>query len=77
MDKSGQQFEFGGIAILKGFILDQPLEYTIPFQISKRDTEQVGGDSTLPIIHQLAAKSLIQDWQNGEGFQDCVWFTKR
>ena len=67
--KSGQQLELGGIAILKGRILDQPLEYTIPFQISKCDTEQLGGDSTLPIIHQLAAKSLIQDWQNGEGLQ--------
>ena len=67
--KSGQQLEFGDIAILKGRILDQPLEYTIPFQILKCDTEQFGGDSTLPIIHQLAAKSLIQDWQNGEGPQ--------
>ena len=64
--KSGQQLEFGGIAILKGRILDQPLEYTIPFQISKYDTEQ---DSTISIIHHLAAKLLIQDWQNGEGPQ--------
>ena len=68
-DKSGQQLEFGGIAILKGRTLDQPLKYTIPFQILKRGTEQLGGDSTLPIIHQLAAKSLIQEWQNGEGPQ--------
>ena len=29
----------------------------------------MGGDSTLPIIHQLAAKPLIQDWQNGERLQ--------
>ena len=64
--KSGQQLEFGAIAILKGRILDQPLEYTIPFQISKYDTEQ---DSTISIIHHLAAKLLIQDWQNGEGLQ--------
>jgi len=56
--KSGQQLEFGAIAILKGRILDQPLEYTIPFQILKHDTEQLGGDSTLLIIHQLTAKSL-------------------
>ena len=67
--KSGQQLELAGIAILKGCILDQPLEYTIPFQIVKHDAEQFGGDSTLSIIHQLAAKSLIQDWQSGEGFQ--------
>jgi len=56
--KSGQQLELAGIAILKGCTLDQPLEYTIPFQILKHDTEQLGGDSTLLIIHQLAAKSL-------------------
>ena len=56
--KSGQQLELGGIAILKGRVLDQHLEYTIPFQISKSDTGEVGGDSTIPIIHQLAAKSL-------------------
>ena len=65
--KSGQQLELGGIAILKGRVLDQHLEYTIPFQISKSDTGEMGGDSAIPIIHQLAAKSLIQDWQNGEG----------
>jgi len=56
--KSGQQLELAGIAILKGCTLDQPLEYTIPFQILKHDTEQLGGDSTLLIIHQLTAKSL-------------------
>lgn len=67
--KSGQQLELGGIAILKGRVLDQPLEYTIPFQISRSDTGEMGGDSAIPIIHQLAAKSLIQDWQNGEGLQ--------
>ena len=65
--KSGQQLELEGIAILKGRVLDQPLEYTIPFQISKSDTGEMGVDSTIPIIHQLAAKSLILDWQNGEG----------
>ena len=67
--KSGEQLELGGIAILKGRVLDQHLEYTIPFQISKSDTGEMEGDSTIPIIHQLAAKSLIQDWQNGEGLQ--------
>ena len=65
--KSGQQLELGGIAILKGRVVDQPLEYTIPFQISRSDAGEMGGDSAIPIIHQLAAKSLIQDWQNGEG----------
>ena len=65
--KSGLQLELGGIAILTGCIMDQPLKYTIPFQISKSDTGEMEGDSTIPIIHQLAAKTLIQDWQNEEG----------
>ena len=54
---------------LKGRILEQPLEYSIPFEISKDDPEPSEDSFALPIVHQLAAKSLVQDWQNGEGLQ--------
>ena len=67
--KPGQQQELGGHVILKGRILEQPLEYSIPFEISKDDPEPSEDSFALPIVHQLAAKSLVQDWQNGEGLQ--------
>ena len=67
--KPGQQRELGGHVILKGRILEQPLEYSIPFEIPKGDPQPSEDSFTLPIVHQLAAKSLIQDWQNGEGLQ--------
>ena len=67
--KPGQQQELGGHVILKGRILEQPLEYSIPFEIPKCDPQPSEDSFTLPIVHQLAAKSLIQDWQNGEGLQ--------
>ena len=60
--------ELGGVATLKGRILDQTLEYSIPFQIQKPSGEGEGSFK-MPIVHHLAAKSLIQDWQNGEGLQ--------
>ena len=67
--KPGQRQELGGHVILKGRILEQPLEYSIPFEISKDDPEPSEDSFALPIVHHLAAKSLIQDWQNGEGLQ--------
>ena len=67
--KPGQQQELGGHVILKGRILEQPLEYSIAFEIPKCDPQASEDSFTLPIVHQLAAKSLIQDWQNGEGLQ--------
>ena len=67
--KPGQQQELGGHVILKGRILEQPLEYSIPFEIPKGDPQPSEDSFTLPIVHQLAAKSLIQDWQNGEELQ--------
>ena len=67
--KPGQQRELGGHVILKGRILEQPLEYSIPFEIPKGDPQASEDSFTLPIVHQLAAKSLIQDWQNGEELQ--------
>ena len=61
--------ELGGVATLKGRILDQTVEYSIPFQIPKPSEGVEEGSFGMPIVHHLAAKSLIQDWQNGEGLQ--------
>ena len=45
---------------LKGKVLGSDIEHCIEFE--------VGGDegplSSLPIVHQLAAKSLIKDWED-------------
>ena len=45
-------------AKLSGKILGQAIEHVIEFE--------VGNDSivSVPVIHQLAAKSLIKDWEN-------------
>ena len=54
--KSGQ-----GTAVLRGKTLGSDVEHSIDFQL--------GGESPssdTPIVHQLAAKSLIQDWQSSE-----------
>ena len=61
--------ELGGVATLKGRILDQTVEYSIPFEIPKPSEGVEEGSFRMPIVHHLAAKSLIQDWQNGEGLQ--------
>jgi len=55
LTKSGQQLELRSNVILKGHTLEQPLKYTIPFQISKCVTEQSEGDSTILIIHHAHA----------------------
>ena len=46
-------------AVLKGKMLGSDVEHCIDFQLE-------GGSlsSDMPIVHQLAAKSLIQDWEN-------------
>ena len=46
-------------AVLKGKMLGSDVEHCINFQLE-------GGSlsSDMPIVHQLAAKSLIQDWEN-------------
>ena len=54
--KSGQ-----GTAVLRGKTVGSDVEHSIDFQL--------GGESSssdTPIVHQLAAKSLIQDWQSSE-----------
>ena len=55
-----------GIAILKGMILGNTIEYSIPFQIPKPSQEELG-PLTMPIVHHLAAKSLLKVWEAGEG----------
>eukprot|EP00731_Ephydatia_muelleri_P029233 Em0020g877a len=45
-------------ASLKGQILDQPLEYSIPFEVPGNSPS-----FPIPIIHHLAAKALIKDWE--------------
>ena len=49
-------------AVLKGKMLGSDVEHCINFQLE-------GGSlsSDMPIVHQLAAKSLIQCWENEKG----------
>ena len=49
-------------ASLKGQILDQPLEYSIPFEVPGNSPS-----FPIPIIHHLAAKALIKDWERDGG----------
>ena len=45
-------------AILKGNMLGAELEHKIPFTLNSSSTAQ-----SLPVIHHLAAKALITDWE--------------
>eukprot|EP00731_Ephydatia_muelleri_P029237 Em0020g881a len=49
-------------ASLKGQILDQPLEYSIPFEVPGNSPS-----FSIPITHHLAAKALIKDWERDGG----------
>ena len=44
------------------------LKHTIPFEIPAPSKDQ--GTLSMPIVHHLAAKSLIKDWQAGEGLKE-------
>ena len=55
-----------GTATLRGMILGKTIEYSIPFQIPK-PSEEVTGAFAMPMVHHLAAKSLLKDWEAGEG----------
>ena len=44
-------------ASLKGQIRDQPVEYSIPFEVPGNSPS-----FPIPIIHHLASKALIKDW---------------
>lgn len=59
-----------GTATLRGQVVGEPLEFKIPFEIPEQGDSQPLFD--LPIIHQLASKSLIVDWQNKEGWSGTV-----
>ena len=55
-----------GTATLRGLILGKTIEYSIPFQITQPSEEETG-PFTMPMVHHLAAKSLLKDWEAGEG----------
>ena len=56
-----------GSATLKGKILGQTIEYSIPFHIPQPVSEEEMGPLAMPTVHHLAAKSLLKDWEAGEG----------
>ena len=63
--KKSQQSALSGTATLcqtKG-----DLKHTIPFEIPAPSKDR--GTLSMPIVHHLAAKSLIKDWQAGEGLK--------
>ena len=51
-------------AVLKGKVMGSSIEHRIQFKLEGSVSVPV-----LPVIHQLSAKSLIQDWQNGNGLE--------
>ena len=63
---TSQESVIKGTAILRGMTLGNTIEYSIPFQIPKPSQEELG-PLTMPIVHHLAAKSLLKDWEAGEG----------
>ena len=52
-----------GAALLKGKVLGVPFELTIPFTIPP-PSYSPDPDVQMPIVHHLAAKSLIHDWEH-------------
>uniref|UniRef100_A0A1X7TQ34 VIT domain-containing protein n=1 Tax=Amphimedon queenslandica TaxID=400682 RepID=A0A1X7TQ34_AMPQE len=50
-----------GTATLSGNILGRPIEHVIGFSVTGGES-----DNGMPVVHQLAAKGLIRDWE-GEG----------
>ena len=62
-----------GTATIKGQILDSPITDSIMFEVPPPPTagEKEGGSLTgfeIPVVHHLAAKSLLSDWSNGLGW---------
>ena len=49
-------------ASIKGRTQDQPVEYSIPFEVPGNSPS-----FPIPIIHHLAAKALIKDWERDGG----------
>ena len=52
-----------GCAVLRGKMLGSPVEHRVDFQLGVSSLSP----TDIPIVHQLASKSLIQDWQDGNG----------
>ena len=67
---SDQPLEAGvsGTATLKGKILGVSFEHTIPFEIPIPSDFPDSDSFQMPIVHHLAAKSLIHDWEHKEGW---------
>ena len=51
-------------AILRGIVLGKPIVHHLSFQVPM--APQSGGGGDILLVHHLAAKSLIADWQGGE-----------
>lgn len=66
------QAGLSGTATLKGQILNTPMTHSISFDIPAPPIvgEEVQSSTgfQMPVIHHLAAKSLISDWSNGYGW---------
>ena len=54
--------ELSGKAILRGQLLGEMMEHSVPLTYSPTSVSQ----PSLPTIHHLAAKALIKDWQDRE-----------
>ena len=67
---SDQPLEAGvsGTATLKGKVLGVAFEHTIPFEIPAPSDSPDSNSFEMPIVHHLAAKSLIHDWEHKEGW---------
>ena len=50
-----------GVAKLQGSLLGKKLEYCVEFNLGA-----VGGESSIPIVHHLAAKQLLKEWAEEE-----------
>ena len=57
-----------GTASLKGKVVGVPFEHTIPFKIPPPSDSPDSDSFQMPIVHHLAAKSLIHDWEHKEGW---------
>ena len=52
-----------GCAVLRRKMLGSPVEHRVDFQLGVSSLSP----TDIPVVHQLASKSLIQDWQDGNG----------
>ena len=55
-----------GTAILKGEILGKPIQHKVPFEA------QPSSSSSMYLVHRLAAKALISDWQDSRKSENTV-----